>query len=94
MSQLLGLVVLAFIVTSIFMVPFIDLLFYLKRRFERTQNKEEQVSETPIHDRLMKADIGTPSGGGILLIFILVILSIAYTFFSPSVDKAALNVHS
>lgn len=92
MSQLLGLVLLSFIVTSVFMVPFIDLLFYLKRRFERIQNKEAPVSETPIHDRLMKADIGTPSGGGILLIFILVILSVAYTFFSPSVDKAALII--
>ncbi len=35
MTQLLGLVLLSFAVTSIFMVPFIDLLFYLKRRFEK-----------------------------------------------------------
>ncbi|MCL4366244.1 hypothetical protein M1437_03390 [Patescibacteria group bacterium] len=92
MNQLLGLVLLAFVVTSIFMVPFIDLLFYLKRRFERIQGKEIKKSETPIHDQLMKGDIGTPSGGGILLIFILVILSVAYTFFSSSVDRAALKI--
>ncbi len=91
MSQLLGLVLLSFAVASIFMVPFIDLLFYLKRRFETVQT-EEKKSETPIHDQLMKGDIGIPSGGGILLILILVILSIAYTFFSPSVDKVALKI--
>ncbi len=92
MNQLLGLVLLAFAVTAVFMVPFIDLLFYLKRRFERIQSKVGKKSETPIHDQLMKGDIGTPSGAGILLIFILVILSFAYTFFSPSVDKVSLKI--
>ncbi|MBU0999918.1 hypothetical protein KKE78_00780 [Patescibacteria group bacterium] len=92
MTQLLGLVLLSFIVTSVFMVPFIDLLFYLKRRFERIQEKEEKKSETPIHDQLMKKDIGTPSGGGILLICILVVLSVGYAFLGPSVDKMSLGI--
>ncbi len=91
MTQLLGLVLLSFIVTSIFMVPFIDFLFYLKRRFEKNkQNK--QKSETPIHDRLMKGDIDTPSGGGILLVLILVVLSVLYTIFTPSPDKVSLVI--
>lgn len=91
MSQLLGLVLISFIVTSIFMVPFIDFLFYLKRRFEK--NKEEtKKSETPIHDQLMKGDEGTPSGGGILLIVILVILSICYALFNFNVDKISLKI--
>lgn len=92
MNQLLGLVLLSFAVTSVFMVPFIDFLFYLKRRFERAHEKISKKSETPIHDQLMKGDIGTPSGAGILLIFILVALSIAYTFFSSSVDRVALKI--
>lgn len=91
MTQLLGLVLLAFIVTSFFMVPFIDLLFYLKRRFEKTREKVEK-SETPIHDALMKADIGIPSGGGILLILILVILSLGMTFFNPQADQVSLKI--
>lgn len=91
MTQLLSLVLLSFIVTSIFMVPFIDFLFYLKRRFEK---KEENIkkSETPIHDQLMKADEGTPSGAGILLILILVVLSLGYTIFSPTVDAISLKI--
>ncbi len=91
MTQLLGLVFLSFIVTSIFMVPFIDLLFRLKRRFEGIQ-KENKKSETPIHDQLMKGDIGTPSGGGILLILILVVISLGIYLFSPNVDKVSLKI--
>jgi len=92
MTQLLGLVLLSFAVTSIFMVPFIDLLFYLKRRFEKIQKEKQQKSETPIHDQLMKGDINTPSGAGILLILILVILSLGMTFFIPTVDQVSLKI--
>lgn len=92
MNQLLGLVLLSFVVTSVCMVPFIDLLFYLKRRFERIQKEKKEKSETPIHDLLMKEDIGTPSGAGILLILILLILSIGYTVFSSVVDKVSLVI--
>lgn len=66
------------------MLPFIDFLFYLKRKFE------EKISEVPtldaslpIHNKIMKQDIGTPSGGGILLISVLLLLStFVYNFFT------------
>ncbi len=96
MSQLLGLVLLSFATTAIFMVPFIDLLYYLKRRFEKKKVLSTphgiKKSPNPIHDRLMKADEGIPSGGGILLILILVSLSIGYVFFTPVVDKVSLKI--
>lgn len=91
MTQLLGLVLLSFITTSICMVPFIDLLYFLKRKFERAINIVKD-SETPIHDKLMKQDETTPSGGGILLILVLVVLSIGYASLSFSVDKISLTV--
>lgn len=91
MTQLLGLVLLSFIATSMCMVPFIDLLYFLKRKFERAINNVKD-SETPIHDKLMKQDETTPSGGGILLILVLVVLSIGYAFVSFSVDKISLTV--
>ncbi len=91
MSSLLGLVILSFSVTGIFMVPFIDLLFYLKRRFEKKE-KYIKKSETPIHDVLMKLDEATPSGGGILLILVLLFLSLGYAFFSSSVDSVSLKI--
>ncbi len=81
MSELLGLVLISFAVTSFLLVPFIDLLFYLKRRLEKNNTVELKTSETPIHDKLMKDDEGVPSGGGILLILVLIILSSLFSFF-------------
>lgn len=92
MTQLLGLVLVSFLVTSIFMVPFIDFLFYLKRKFQKIAFERKKQSDTPIHDHLMKEDIATPSGGGILLILILIVLSLVYVFFSSPVDRATLNI--
>lgn len=90
MSNLLGLTLLSFIVTSIFLVPFIDLLFFLKRKFQRFET--ERKSETPIHDQLMKKDVKTPSGAGILLIIILSLLSILYALFIPKEDFIKLSI--
>ncbi len=94
MRELLGLLLLSFIITSVSIVPFIDLLFYLKKRFER---KEEAIldkvdSTTPIHDVLMKGDINIPSGGGILLVIVLVIVSFGYTFFNRHLDLTGLQI--
>lgn len=89
MTQLLGLVLLSFAVTSVFMVPFIDFIFYLKHRFQRQIQKIK--SETPIHDKLMKTDSSIPSGAGILLIAILIILSLGYGIFS-STEKVSLKI--
>lgn len=92
MTQLLGLVLLSFVVTSIFMVPFIDFLYFLKKKFEKNITKLQKKSEIPIHDQLMKSDEGIPSGGGILLILILVVLSIGYALFSSSQDTITLLI--
>lgn len=91
MNQLLGLVLLSFIITSFCMVPFIDFLYFLKRKFEKLSPKTRK-SETPIHDLLMKGDITTPSGGGILIIIILIILTVGYGLFSSPVDKISLKI--
>ena len=91
MTQLLGLVLLSFAITSVCMVPFIDFLFFLKRRFQNL-NQDQRKSETPIHDYLMKADVTTPSGGGVLIILILIILSAAYGILSSSFDKVSLKI--
>ncbi|MBI2600914.1 hypothetical protein HYW42_03075 [Candidatus Daviesbacteria bacterium] len=92
MTQLLGLVLLSFTITSFFMVPFIDFLFYLKRRFEVNKFDSGDHKQTPIHDQLMKGDEAIPSGGGILLVALLTILSIIYSFFTPFKDLAGLKI--
>lgn len=91
MQQLMGLVLVSFAVTSFLIVPFIDLLFYLKRKFERS-SEEKVHSQTPIHDALMKADEGVPSGGGILLILVLITLSLIAAFTIPLVELTSLKI--
>ncbi len=91
MTQLLGLVLLSFILTAVLLVPFIDFLFRLKRRFEKDVDVEKK-SETPIHDALMKSDEKIPSGGGILLLLILIVFSAGLGLFSPLAGKMSLKI--
>lgn len=91
MQQLIGLVLVSFAITSFLIVPFIDLLFYLKRKFERVSEVKIQ-SQTPIHDALMKADEGVPSGGGVLLILVLVGLSLIAAFWIPLIELTSLKI--
>ena len=84
METLLGLVFVSFLVTALALVPFIDFLYYVKRRFGKDVVSEIVIqpnSDTPIHDQLMKADFGTPHGGGIVIIPILIIISAAALFY-------------
>ena len=81
MVQLLGLVLISFAVTGLLLVPFIDLLFYLREKYRKSPARKlyEEIKRenTPIHDKLLIGkDTETPVGGGILLIPIVVILSL------------------
>lgn len=80
MIELLGLVLISFLTTSFLLVPFIDFLFYLKKK-EKKENFAIHDTKTPIHNKLLAGkDISTPVGGGILVIFVVVILTIAAFF--------------
>lgn len=85
MIQLLGLVLISFFITAFLLVPFIDFLFFAKRRRKRAidkgliKEKTEFDEATPIHNQLLKGkDLETPVGGGILLIVVVVVLSLIY----------------
>ncbi len=81
MTQLLGLILISFAVTSLLLVPFIDFLFYLKKKGSFKNEKLSQQNEllnadTPIHHLLLVGkDSQTPIGGGLLLIPVVSILS-------------------
>ncbi len=80
MIELLGLVLLSFAVTSFFMVPFIDLLYFIRSKYRKPIPKGYNDANTPIHNKLLAGkDLKTPVGGGILLIFIVTILVTLYT---------------
>ncbi len=79
MISLLGLIILSFIATSLLLVPFIDLLFYLKREAKKKAHKTISVHDinTPISNKLLAGkDIETPVGGGILIIPIVIAVTI------------------
>lgn len=78
MTELLGLVIASFFVTSFLLIPFIDYLFSLKskRRKLLEQSKAHDIN-TPIHNQLLAGkDVDVPVGGGILVIIVVTILSI------------------
>lgn len=67
----LGLVLFSFFITSILIVPFINLLYKLKL----TRKKEAPTKgKIPLFDKLHDKKAGTPVGGGILLIVVVTTL--------------------
>ncbi len=74
MTQILGLIILSFVVISILLVPFINILYNIK--FQRQKQKTKDVFEvrTPIFDLLHSHKAGTPLGGGALIIFVVTTL--------------------
>lgn len=74
MALFLGLLIFSFIVTSICLIPFINLLyrFRLTRRDQKT--KDFQDKPTPIFDRFHRHKKGTPVGGGFLIVILVSLL--------------------
>ena len=67
----LGLSIFSFVMTSVLIVPFIDLLFKLKL----TRKKEGDLrSRKSLFDKLHDHKAGTPIGGGILIIVLTTVL--------------------
>lgn len=63
----LGLVIFSFLITSVLVVPFIDFLYKIKltRRIEGGKRKKKSL-----FDKLHDKKVGTPLGGGVLIILI------------------------
>src|SRR2546421_121588 len=81
MINLLGLILVSFFITSFLLVPFIDLLFHLKRKGQNS-NKKIIDETTPIHNKILAGkDIDTPVGGGLLVIPVTVLLTLGVFYF-------------
>ncbi|OGM19801.1 hypothetical protein A2686_00635 [Candidatus Woesebacteria bacterium RIFCSPHIGHO2_01_FULL_38_10] len=76
----LGLIIFSFFITSILIIPFINLLYKLKV----TRRKEApQKGKVPLFDKLHDLKAGTPVGGGILIIFVVsALFSLLFPFAS------------
>lgn len=71
MPLVLGLVIFSFLISSVFIVPFINFLYKL----HLTRRKEAPTTgKIPLFDRLHDKKAGTPIGGGILIIVLVSVL--------------------
>jgi phospho-N-acetylmuramoyl-pentapeptide-transferase len=84
----LGLVIFSFLITSLFVVPFINLLYKLRitRRKEAPKN-----GKVPLFDKLHDKKAGTPVGGGVLLI---VIVSLLFFILFPIASRLGVFIQS
>src|SRR5271170_6807110 len=66
----LGFVIFSFLINSVLIVPFIDLLY----KFKFTRRVEGGKNSKSLFDKLHDKKAGTPVGGGILLVACVAIL--------------------
>jgi phospho-N-acetylmuramoyl-pentapeptide-transferase len=68
MTQFLGLTLLSLIVTAILIIPFIDFLYKIKLRRQDQSTMDPFNKPTPVFDKFNNWKVGTPFGGGLLII--------------------------
>jgi phospho-N-acetylmuramoyl-pentapeptide-transferase len=86
MEKVFGFAILSFVITAILLVPFIDFLYKqnFKRQLQKTRDPLNRL--TPEFDKMSKWKVGTPIGGGLLIIFVVTLLTLwAYGLFSVEV---------
>lgn len=76
MAQVLGLTILSFFITGILLIPFIDFLYKIKLRRQKQITRDMFNYRTPVFDKFHKWKVGTPFGGGILIILVVSILTL------------------
>lgn len=74
LSLYLGLLIFSFLVTSIVIVPFINALYRLKFQRKKQITMDALGHRSPIFDKFNQEKVGTPVGGGLLIIGIVSIL--------------------
>ena len=79
MIQLLGLMLSSALITAILLIPFIDLLYKIKFRRNKQVTKDMFNERTPLFDKYNAWKVGTPFGGGLLIILV-VVVSTAWSY--------------
>ena len=88
MSFFISLLIVSFIINSLALVPFINLLYKLKLQRKLQKTKDAFDKPTPIFDTLHRVKVGIPVGGGFLLVTATILLffltfPILYYFWIP-----------
>jgi len=93
MALYLGILIFSFIVTSIAIVPFIDYLYRLRftRRDERADITATDTPEFRKLHQLHSKKVGTPIGGGVLIITLVTLL---YALLFPIISRLGVYITS
>lgn len=75
MAQLLGLTLLSAFITGVLLIPFIDFLYKIKLRRQNQKTRDPFNQLTPFFDKFNQHKVGTPFGGGGLIILVVSILT-------------------
>ena len=75
LAKLFGLMLLSLVATGILIVPFIDFLYKIKLRRQNQRTVDIFNKPTPFFDKYNKWKVGTPFGGGALIILVVTALS-------------------
>ncbi len=91
LAILLGVLLFSFAITSAVIVPFINLLYFLK--FQRAQQETRDVfgKLTPIFNAFHKQKAGVPVGGGLLVI---TVVSILFAILLPLLEYFGIAITS
>lgn len=88
MALNLGLLIFSFILTSILIVPFINLLYKVKFTRRKEAPKKGKV---PIFDKIHDKKAGTPIGGGILIV---ALVSVLFAIIFPIVSYMGISIRA
>jgi phospho-N-acetylmuramoyl-pentapeptide-transferase len=87
----LGILLFSFILTSMAVVPFINLLYRLKFRRAQQETKDAFGKRTPIFDKFHKQKAGVPVGGGLLIVLV---VSVLFALMIPLLNYFGIEVTS
>jgi phospho-N-acetylmuramoyl-pentapeptide-transferase len=86
MEKIFGFAILSFTITAILLVPFIDFLYKIKLQRKNQKTRDMFNKSTPIFDKFSVGKLGTPFGGGLLIISVVTVLTLwTYGLFSVEV---------
>jgi len=86
MELVFGFAILSFFITSILLVPFIDFLYRMKMQRKKQKTLDMFNKPTKEFDKMHALKAGVPIGGGLLIIFVVTLLSLwAYGLFAVEV---------
>lgn len=88
MSFLISLLLVSFVINSLALIPFINILYKLKLQRKLQKTKDAFDKPTPIFDAFHKVKVGIPVGGGLLIVATTILMffltfPILYYFWIP-----------